>query len=155
MKRRSIIMLLSFHFFLGGGLSAQTKSTVEWREVNGVEIPVPPSEHPRLYLRSSDIPELKQRLKNPEIAKTIKKMEKLSKNRTPEEEAKAPAKSGFRYYAEMRGVTSRVQLDALDYLVNGEKSVARKAITAMLDTLRNTNYGTKGDLSRASGATTR
>ena len=152
MKRRSIIMLLSFHFFLGGGLSAQTKSTVEWREVNGVEIPVPPSEHPRLYLRSSDIPELKQRLKNPEIAKTIKKMEKLSKNRTPEEEAKAPAKSGFRYYAEMRGVTSRVQLDALDYLVNGEKSVARKAITAMLDTLRNTNYGTKGDLSRASGS---
>ena len=152
MKRRSIIMLLSFHFFLGGGLSAQTKSTVEWREVNGVEIPVPPSEHPRLYLRSSDIPELKQRLKNPEIVKTIKKMEKLSKNRTPEEEAKAPAKNGFRYYAEMRGVTSRVQLDALDYLVNGEKSVARKAITAMLDTLRNTNYGTKGDLSRASGS---
>lgn len=152
MKRRSIIMLLSFHFFLGGGLSAQTKSTVEWREVNGVEIPVPPSEHPRLYLRSSDIPELKQRLKNPEIVKTIKKMEKLSKNWTPEEEAKAPAKNGFRYYAEMRGITSRVQLDALDYLVNREKSVARKAITAMLDTLRNTNYGTKGDLSRASGS---
>ncbi|WP_300794117.1 heparin/heparin-sulfate lyase HepB [uncultured Bacteroides sp.] len=152
MKRRSIIMLLSFHFFLGGGLSAQTKSTVEWREVSGVEIPVPPSEHPRLYLRSSDIPELKQRLKNPEIVKTIKKMEKLSKNRTPEEESKAPAKSGFRYYAEMRGVTSRVQLDALDYLVSGDKSVARKAITAMLDTLRNTNYGTKGDLSRASGS---
>lgn len=152
MKRRSIIMLLSFHFFLGTGLSAQTKSTVEWREVNGVEIPVPPSEHPRLYLRSSDIPELKQRLKNPEIVKTIKKMEKLSKNRTPEEEAKASAKNGFRYYAEMRGITSRVQLDALDYLVNGEKSVARKAITAMLDTLRNTNYGTKGDLSRASGS---
>ena len=51
----------------------------------------------------------------------------------------------------MRGVTSRVQLEALDYLLNKKKSVARKAIVAMLDTLRNTNYGKKGDLSRASG----
>lgn len=124
---------------------------VEWKKVNGVEIPIPPTVHPRLYLRSSDIPELRERLKNPEIKKTIAKIQKLGVDRTPEEEAKAPDKSGFRYYAEMRGVTSRVQLEALDYLLNNKKSVARKAIVAMLDTLRNTNYGKKGDLSRASG----
>lgn len=152
MKKRSIIMLTGIHIILGFNLSAQTRSTVEWRNVNGVEIPVPPSVHPRLYLRSSDIPRLKERIKHPEIVTTIKKMERLSKERTPEEEAKAPAKSGFRYYAEMRGVTSRVQLEALEYLTSGKKSVARKAITAMLDTLQNTNYGTKGDLSRASGS---
>lgn len=152
MKKRSIIMLIGIHIILGFNLSAQTRSTVEWRNVNGVEIPVPPSVHPRLYLRSSDIPGLKERIKHPEIVTTIKKMERLSKERTPEEEAKAPAKSGFRYYAEMRGVTSRVQLEALEYLTSGKKSVARKAITAMLDTLQNTNYGTKGDLSRASGS---
>lgn len=124
---------------------------VEWKKVNGVEVPIPPSVHPRLYLRSSDIPELRERLKNPEIQKTIAKIQKLGVDRTPEEEAKAPDGSGFRYYAEMRGVTSRVQLEALDYLLNKKKSVARKAIVAMLDTLRNTNYGKKGDLSRASG----
>lgn len=124
---------------------------VEWKKVNGVEIPIPPTVHPRLYLRSSDISELRERLKNPEIKKTIAKIQKLGVDRTPEEEAKAPDKSGFRYYAEMRGVTSRVQLEALDYLLNKKKSVARKAIVAMLDTLRNTNYGKKGDLSRASG----
>ena len=124
---------------------------VEWKKVNGVEIPIPPTVHPRLYLRSSDILELGERLKNPEIKKTIAKIQKLGVDRTPEEEAKAPDKSGFRYYAEMRGVTSRVQLEALDYLLNKKKSVARKAIVAMLDTLRNTNYGKKGDLSRASG----
>ena len=145
-------MLIGIHIILGFNLSAQTRNTVEWRNVNGVEIPVPPSVHPRLYLRSSDIPGLKERIKHPEIVTTIKKMERLSKERTPEEEAKAPAKSGFRYYAEMRGVTSRVQLEALEYLTSGKKSVARKAITAMLDTLQNTNYGTKGDLSRASGS---
>lgn len=124
---------------------------VEWKKVNGVEIPIPPTVHPRLYLRSSDIPELRERLKNPEIQKTIAKIQKLGVDRTPEEEAKAPDKSGFRYYAENRGVTSRVQLEAMDYLLNKKKSVARKAIVAMLDTLRNTNYGKKGDLSRASG----
>lgn len=124
---------------------------VEWKNVNGVEVPIPPTVHPRLYLRSSDIPELRERLKNPEIKKTIAKIQKLGVDRTPEEEAKAPDRSGFRYYAEMRGVTSRVQLEALDYLLNKKKSVARKAIVAMLDTLRNTNYGKKGDLSRASG----
>ena len=145
-------MLIGIHIILGFNLSAQTRSTVEWRNVNGVEIPVPPSVHPRLYLRSSDIPELKERIKHPEIVKTINKRERLSKIRTPEDDANAPATSGFRYYAEMRGVTSRVQLDALEYLINGKKSIARKAITAMLDTLQNTNYGTKGDLSRASGS---
>ena len=124
---------------------------VEWKKVNGVEIPIPPTVHPRLYLRSSDIPELRERLKNPEIKKTIVKIQKLGVDRTPEEEAKAPDRSGFRYYAENRGVTSRVQLEAMDYLLNKKKSVARKAIVAMLDTLRNTNYGKKGDLSRASG----
>lgn len=124
---------------------------VEWKKVNGVEIPIPPTVHPRLYLRSSDIPELRERLKNPEIKKTIAKIQKLGVDRTPEEEAKAPDRSGFRYYAENRGVTSRVQLEAMDYLLNKKKSVARKAIVAMLDTLRNTNYGKKGDLSRASG----
>lgn len=124
---------------------------VEWKKVNGVEVPIPPSVHPRLYLRSSDIPELRERLKNPEIQKTIAKIKKLGVDRTPEEEAKAPDRSGFRYYAENRGVTSRVQLEAMDYLLNKKKNVARKAIVAMLDTLRNTNYGKKGDLSRASG----
>lgn len=52
----------------------------------------------------------------------------------------------------MRGITSEVQLQALDYLVNGKKEQARKAITAMLDTLKNTNFGIEKDNSRASGA---
>lgn len=66
-------MLIGIHIILGFNLSAQTRSTVEWRNVNGVEIPVPPSVHPRLYLRSSDIPELKERIKHPEIVTTIKR----------------------------------------------------------------------------------
>ena len=76
--------------------------------------------------------------------------EQIGQRPYPEEEAKVKDR-GFRYYFEMRGVTSRVQVQALDYLVYGDKKQARSAITAMLDTLQNVNYGTKGDLSRASG----
>lgn len=151
MKKNAFVVLACLS--LGAVILSPVRAAdkVEWKKVNGVEIPIPPTVHPRLYLRSSDIPELRERLKNPEIKKTIAKIQKLGVDRTPEEEVKAPDKSGFRYYAEMRGVTSRVQLEALDYLLNKKKSVARKAIVAMLDTLRNTNYGKKGDLSRASG----
>lgn len=133
------------------GIKAQSTNEVTWVKMNEVTVPVPPKVHPRLYLRSSDIPELRERVKHPEIKKTLAKIKALGKDRTPEEEAKAPARTGFRYYAEMRGVVSRVQLKALDYLLNGNKKVAREAITLMLDTLQNTNYGIKGDLSRASG----
>lgn len=52
----------------------------------------------------------------------------------------------------MRGVTSRVQLQALDYLLEGDKRLARKVITTMLDTLQRASFGTRSDLSRASGA---
>lgn len=144
-------LLILFSFCVLTTMSAQKSSEVTWQKMGDVTVPIPPKTHPRLYLRSSDIPELQERLKHPEIQKTISRIKKLGKDRTPEEEAKAPAKDGFRYYAEMRGVVSRVQLNALNYLTTGDKKEARIAITAMLDTLQNTNFGQKGDLSRASG----
>lgn len=152
MKKKCILIVTSFIIMLSAGIQAQERNKVTWEKMDDVTVPIPPKVHPRLYLRSSDLPDLKQRMNHPEIKKTLKTMNRLAKDRTPEEEAKAPARNGFRYYAEMRGITTRTQLQALDYLVYGDKKQARKAITAMLDTLQNTNYGKKGDLSRASGS---
>ena len=153
MKKRIVVSMMCLSLLAHVNISAQSSEMIEWKAVNGVSIPVPPAGvHPRLYLRLSDIPTIKERMKHPEVKSVINKLTKLGKDRTPEEEAKAPDKSGFRYYAEMRGVTSRVQLDALDYLLNKNKRTARRAIVAMLDTLQHTNYGHKGDLSRASGS---
>ena len=132
------------------GLAGSAHEDARWVEMDGVTVPVPPAEHPRLYVRSSDIPELRERLEDPRVKEIIRKMEKLSVPRTPEEEAKATDR-GFRYYFNMRGITSEVQLQALDYLVNGDRKEARKAITSFLDTLKRTNFGTTQDLSRASG----
>ena len=124
---------------------------VVWREMDGVRIPLPPKEHPRLYLREGDIPALKEKMNTPEGKSILKRLRKAAIPRTAEEEAKVKD-HGFRYYAQMRGVTSQAQLDALAYLTEGDPHIADRAILAMLDTLKKTNFGTKNDLSRASGS---
>ena len=117
---------------------------------SAVTIPDPPKGHPRLYLESKDVPALKARMESPRGRKIIKTFAKLGEDRTAAEEA-AETDRGFRYYQKMRGLTSRAQLDALNYLVYGDEQSARRAITGMLDSLKHTNFGTKNDLSRASG----
>lgn len=111
MKHKSIFFSISL-IFSSFCLSAQElPKEVVWQEVEGVNVPVPPQTHPRLYVRSSDLPALKERLKTPQAQQTLSLMKELSKDRTPAEEA-AVTNRGFRYYYEMRGVTSRVQLQA-------------------------------------------
>ena len=142
------VVCLTFSIF---SLSAQElRKEVVWQEMDGVTVPIPPQTHPRLYLRPHDIPELKERVKTPQAQKLIHELRTLGKDRTVAEEAKE-TDHGFRYYFKMRGVTSRAQVQALDYLTTGNKRQARRAITSMLDTLKTTNFGTQQDLSRASG----
>lgn len=113
--------------------------------------PTPPAgEHPRLYLRASDIQDLKARMETPQGREILKKMRDNAVPRTAEEEA-ADKDFGFRRYFKMRGVTSEVQLLSLDYLTTGNVEAARRAIELTLDTLKHTNFGRKQDLSRASG----
>ena len=115
-----------------------------------INFPLPPKEHPRLFIRTEEIPALKVKMQHKAGKKILRKLNEAAVPRTAEEEA-AEKDRGFRYYAQMRGVTSKVQLQALEYLVNGDAAQAREAITSMLDTLKKTNFGTKNDLSRASG----
>ncbi len=77
-------------------------------------------------------------------------MSKNSVDRSAEEEA-AETDRGFRYYQKMRGLTSRAELDALEYLISGDRSAARRAIVPVLDSLKKTDFPTNNDLSRASG----
>ena len=117
----------------------------------GIVAPVPPAEHPRLYIRKNEIQDLRLKLQSESAKKILRQMEKMGEDRTPAEEAKETDR-GFRYYAKMRGLTTRAQLQALNYLVYGTKSEARTAITTMLDSLKKTHFGTASDLSRASGS---
>lgn len=113
--------------------------------------PTPPSGvHPRLYIQKKEIPELRYKMETPTGQKILRTLDKAGIDRTPEELAREKDR-GFRFYFRMRGVTSRAQHQALNYLVYGDKKEARTAITTMLDTLQRTNFGRKNDLSRASG----
>ena len=139
-------------------IPAQAQQVVErqekevvWMQMGQVSVPLPPKEHPRLYIRSGEIPALKEKMATDQGRKILGQIRKAAVPRTPAEEAKV-TDHGFRYYAQMRGVTSQVQLDALEYLTQGDEKMARRAITSMLDTLKRTNFGTKNDLSRASGS---
>ncbi len=149
---KKIILAAVAALIFASCLQAQERkqSEVVWTEMDGVSVPLPPIEHPRLYIRPDGIDDLRARVASPEGKKIIARLNKLSVPRTPEEEA-AEKDRGYRYYFKMRGLTSRVQLDALDYLTKGDKEAARSAITDMLDSLKNCAFGTKQDLSRASG----
>lgn len=110
----------------------------------------PPSGHPRLYLREGDIPALKEKLASEQGRMILKRMEAMAEPRPSEEEIPY-AERDFRYYFEMRGLSSKVELLALDYLTEGNESSARVAIEMMLDSLKKTDFPKERDLSRASG----
>lgn len=117
-----------------------------------IRIPNPPKDHPRLYIRQGEVSALRDKMHTKEGREILDALRKAGMERTPEEEAKETDR-GFRYYAKMKGLTSRVQITALNYLVfKNNKEEAKKAISDMLDSLQRTNFPTKQDLSRASGA---
>ena len=151
MKKILTVVFAATVMCLTAASHERDQKKVVWVEMDGVTVPLPPKEHPRVFVRAEEIPALKQKMQHPDGKKIIRQLKKASVPRTPEEEASEKDR-GFRYYAKMRGVTSQVQLQALEYLVNGDASQARAAITSMLDTLKRTNFGTKNDLSRASGS---
>ena len=149
MKRWCLLLVFVLACVMAGAQQRDQKKVV-WTDMDGISVPLPPMEHPRVFVRGEEIPALKVKMQTKAGKKILRKLNEQSVPRTAEEEA-AEKDRGFRYYAKMRGVTSKVQLQALEYLVNGDAAQAREAITSMLDTLRNTNFGTKNDLSRASG----
>jgi len=150
MIMKHLILTFCIIFTVISSSEGRGRTDAIWKEIDGVSVPVPPAEHPRLYVRAYEIPELKEKMKTPDGRKILAALEEAAVDRTPEEEAKEKDR-GFRYYFKMRGLTSRVQLQALDYLVDGDRTQARRAIVSMLDSLKRTSFGTRQDLSRASG----
>lgn len=122
------------------------------------EYPTPPAEHPRLYIRANEIPELRTRMQRPEGQAIFAKMRAVAQPRTAaEEERDTELRHGifrFRnssYFVKMRGLPMRCELLALDYLVNRTPESADTAICEFLDSLKKVNFGRRYDMSRASG----
>ena len=87
MKHKSILLTICFAFFALFLSAQEQRKEVTWQQIEGVNVPIPPQTHPRLYLRSSDIPALKERLKSPQVQQTLDILKQLAKERTAAEEA--------------------------------------------------------------------
>lgn len=61
------------------GAAPAKSGSLDWKEASGARVPVPPNEHPRLYLRAKDVPDLAARLKHPALQPTVERMDKLAK----------------------------------------------------------------------------
>ncbi len=129
-------------------LHSQNLPDVIWKDVDGVSMPIPPKTHPRLYLRQFQVPELKNRMNDPELKKVYNEMVKMQEDWKPED---VPAVKDFRYYFDQKGITVQVELMALEYLMNKDPKVGRKAITTIIDTLETATFKKAGDISRGIG----
>lgn len=143
------VMTLITCFSILSGLYSQPKANVEWKSVDGVLMPIPPQNvHPRLYLRAEHIADLPQRMKDPALKNVWNDLQKMQADRTPEE---APKVKDWRYYFDTKGLLTRVELKAMDYLISGKKETGREAINMIIDTLETAVYPEISDISRAIG----
>ena len=110
----SILILL-----FAGSISGQSKSEVQWEKINdSISIPLPPSVHPRLYLMSHDIDDLKRRVNHPVLKPVWDELQKEAK----------------------KNVQVRIEVDAVQYLITGNEKLGKQVLALALETLKNAKY---------------
>jgi heparin/heparan-sulfate lyase len=109
---------------------AQIANPRDWMDVDGTEVPIPPSEHPRLYLRARDLDDLRKRIEDPVLKPVWNDLQR-----------RAPSNPQI-----------RVEVDALRYLLNRDPDLGQRTIAAALGVLESATYDKSvQDISRAIG----
>lgn len=149
MTLRNCIPILIICLFLANSskINAQSISSVEWKTIDGISIPIPPPVHPRLYLQKEHIPDLKQRFKNPVLKPILDELTKMSQD-IVEDDGKVKT---WREYVQQRGVTVESELNAAKYLVTENQEIGRKAITDILTKMKASDWPDVQDIARAAG----
>lgn len=124
---RKMVVVVATLVVAGTSWAAQT--TTQWQEVEGTRIPVPPAEHPRLYLRTEHLAQLPQRLKDPALQPAVRQLQ-------------AQAKKSPQF---------QVEWEALQYLVTHEEKLGRAAIEAALPLLQKCVLADRMDACRETG----
>jgi heparin/heparan-sulfate lyase len=102
----------------------------EWMNVDGTRIPVPPSEHPRLYLQSRDLGDLQRRINHPALKPDWDYMRRHAAD----------------------NVQTRLEVEAIEYLLDHNAERGKRTVAAALEALENAHYPKeKQDISRAIG----
>lgn len=126
----TVLLLGVSRCVVSGGVADETGSPAAvWKDVAGTKIPVPPGEHPRLYLRAGDVERLAPRLEDPSLQPVVNELRRLAK-RSPQ------------YDVEWR---------AVQYLVHPNRAEGLAIVAKTLEQLRATKLSTKHDACRATG----
>ena len=102
---------------------------LDWIDVDGTKIPVPPPEHPRLYLRAEHVAQLPVRLQEPVLQPVVKRLETTAR-RSPQ---------------------GRIEWEALQYLVKPDPVEGRATIDRALALLKRTELADRQDACRETG----
>ena len=70
-----------FGWLIVCGFAHGAPAEIAWKDVEGARIPVPPAEHPRLYLRAEHVDQLADRLADPVLTPIRQRLEKLASRR--------------------------------------------------------------------------
>jgi heparin/heparan-sulfate lyase len=124
----------------GSAFAGETKP--RWQEMDGIRIgdpkrdesrlgtlPVPPAEHPRLYLRAEHVAQLPHRWKEPMLQRAVEGLQGQAK-RSPQ---------------------AKVEWDAIQYLVTHDEKLGRATIEAVLPLLQKCVLADRQDACRETG----
>lgn len=112
-----------------GAVARPAGAEAEWKQVEGAKVPVPPHVHPRLYLRPEHVPQLKARLEAPALRPVAARLD-------------AMAKKNAQY---------KVEWDALQFLVTGDRAGGRATVQAALALLKACELPDRQDACRVTG----
>ena len=98
------------------------------REGKGMDVPLPPNEHPRLFFRQQDIPVLKQKIHHPLMKESWDKIVIGAKVSTDGSLKSNGTKQNLDHT-----IREAIEAKALLYAFNGDKAVGRSAVDAMLN----------------------
>src|SRR5262249_4813336 len=92
--------------------------SLEWKIVDNARVPAPPHEHPRLYLRARDLPDLNRRVEHPALKPVWEKMQREG-GRTPQ---------------------IGIEVDALRYLLSPDPALGRRTASAALKLMNEAKF---------------
>jgi heparin/heparan-sulfate lyase len=110
---------------------ASPGAPLNWTLGDGTRLPLPPAEHPRLYLRAEHVTALPARLKHPVLQPALERLQAQAR-RSPQ---------------------LRVEWDALQYLVTRDAKLGRAVIEAALPLLQKCELADRLDACRETGRT--
>lgn len=124
----SVIIFLAVIFVGSINLFEQSHSVNKIEQVIKSQYPIPPGEHPRLFIRSKDIPDLKRKATSPELQLAMQKLIFDSQLNSDGNLHEIVNSKDSNYSEEIR---RSIEANALLYVIRGDSEHGQKAVSMM------------------------